>query len=252
MFMAILDDNFFIVSLLLVVVWGFLWGIILNTLAYKKVLRILYEECDPKRFITYCKQIIRQKSVTKIALEELRLHLCKALLDEGNYKEAREVLNMVDGFYLNESKQPKPKKNIYIYKVYILHSLIAIHVCNKDFETARKVFDNMKEYIFNARILSIHHSFVMNLLTLDFLYINFLEGDIENQEESVELVEMLYNFDYEKASNNFERVSAMFMLGVIYVRSKKFNEAKKAFEYVATKGNKLSIVSTAKTYLEKI
>ncbi|TYQ15146.1 UNVERIFIED_CONTAM: hypothetical protein Cloal_1557 [Acetivibrio alkalicellulosi] len=248
---VIFNTNFLITFLFLVTL-NLLVLYKLNLFAFGKLVNIISNECDPEKFISLSKKMMNTKLYGEIIKKKIQAHFVWALMWNGSYEEALQNLNTIQKSISKKTETTKQKKVLNTKQISIYQLLIGIYTANKDFKNVRKVYEELKEYITNSKVSKMKKDDYKNILTSDYLYINFLEGNFENSEEIFKLMEIRYLQEYKNSYCKLLRISAKFHLGNIYLRFNKNNEAKEAFEYVVSMGNKLNIVNEARSYLDSM
>lgn len=227
-------------TLVLIFLWIVLSKIIAYTYAVKrlnKVLASLTDECDPEKCVASYKTIIKQKNLKKSVVTFLLLSLSNALREAGKKEEAMKLLKGINNFPNNKFGNE--------YKAVYFSYLFSTYIENGELENASYALDNMKNTLKSSKLSEVSRQRYYNVYIQRQSLLKIKKGNFDGAEDIFKLM-------FEVAKNNYERVSAKLTLGIIYLHYGKQAEAKEAFEFVVSNGNKLSKVDEAKGYLETI
>ncbi len=202
----------------------------------KRINDILDEECDPEKYLAAARDLWgKSEGSGRISYQ---LYLVNGLIFNGQYQEAKDILETVTKF--PDSPYGKQLKAGYLYGLFNIAMLQ---------EEAEKVEAYFKEYVRSLDEIKYENERNRQAYERSVLMgrtaLNVKEGIYDDAEET-------YLRCFKEADKKLTRIESRYGLGKIYLHFKRYDEAKDAFNYVIENGNKLHAVTLAKEQLAKI
>ncbi len=197
---------------------------------YPKLINILYESCSPEAFVIEMRTQLDKEKGKRFSFKKNKLLIC---LGTGNYAAGRyqealdELLNAVGRSPIRVSRAVAAG---------FYHLLFLIYVELDKLDMAREALGKM---IAAAHRLKGKAGRLFKQRFAEGIYmLRVATGVYEN-------ADAVFMNSFKSARNNYERVTAAFMLGRIYEHFGQNAETKGAFEYVVEHGEKLYIAELA-------
>jgi hypothetical protein len=236
-----LSDNIIVFILSAVVTVALIIGLIIGlagrTDPYPKLIKILYDSCSPEDFVAETRTQLDKEKGKKYSFKRSKLLIC---LGTGNYAAGKyqealdELLKAVGQSSIRVSRAVAAG---------FFHLLFLIYVELDKLDMAREALGKM---IAAAHKLKGKTGRLFKQRFVDGIYLlRVATGVYEN-------ADTVFMNSFKTARNNYERVTAAFMLGRVYEHFGQEAEMKDAFEYVVEHGEKLYIVKLAAKRLGSI
>ncbi len=234
-----------IIVLGMIAFWICICGMVYAFLSQKNMdnaFQILYEKCDPEKFIRRMEYWIHHAS-PEVSINMLVLHQICGIYYAGN---GREALDRLIGFY---DFSPDDEGGIYERLSY--HQLLFIFYINlNDIEHAERSLNEFQRYVdsLDAGDDLYVQNYLGNckaFLKAGPIYLNMRKGSCDGAEE-------FFIRRLDASQTLLDRVFAHFSLARIFMMEKRFDEAEASFQYVLVHGNKLFVVAKARTCMDDI
>jgi tetratricopeptide (TPR) repeat protein len=222
-------------SVLLAYGWILLSAVIHRRLTlkfFKKILGILAEECDPERFIAIYLPLTKKK-MKKSYMVYLSV-LVTGYVAAGKEEMAVDVLKDVMSYpreKIDLNNQVAYYRNLYNY-----------FFLTKDYKNAENVLFYLKGILDHSNYKKALRNNYARSYILSRCQLNIAQGFFDGSEGVLGTL-------FENAESRYSRVSAKYLLGLVYLHQSEKDKAAAAFEYVVGNGNKLALVEEAKKYL---
>lgn len=234
---------FLVVFLAAAVVWILVAALVINAIALvkmKRVIDILDNDCDPRRFIETLEKMLpnigERRNVAWVKSMVI-LNMSTGYLLDGEPESAKELIDRADFSRLWNKKT----KNAYECGRY--NNFCRYYIDKKDFANAKICLDTINELLKTREMPKSNRDKCQEIYAAyKYEYSMETGGSVEGQEQ-------FYNLMFDKAVKQREKVRSKFMLGKVFLHEERKVEAKAAFEYVVEHGNKLCYVEQAKAFL---
>lgn len=201
---------------------------------HDRIIHILMDECDPVRYLNEYYPLLSQAGDNMI--DFIMLNLSAGYIDAGDFNSARNVLNNVRF----------QKLSIPMLKCIYYSNFFCLNINTNRYNDAQACLDLLKRVIDDIpknkikdknRVLTLYNSYVcyMNIQN------NYFDG-VEQQ-----LLICLHS-----ATAKSHMVSYSFLLGELYAKTGRIDEAKRMFEYVISNGNTMYMVKEAQIKLNNL
>lgn len=206
----------------------------------KRLMRILLDECDPERFIWYCRRTAEYPLASQYgqAVNQTRLLYAMGLKEAGRFEEAAGMLSSVKSL----PKSPKGELSEIIRRCQKAELLMRFN----DKEKAREDYEPVKQKAESLAVRKPRWRSMLNDITDE--YDNMLNAADGNDDRA----KLYYKSKFDSAKNAYSRVSAKYNLGLLYARCGQTDKAIKALQYTADNANKLYIAEEAKRLLAEL
>lgn len=228
------EDNLFLILIMWCIV-VFFGGRVESTLRMKRMINILYNECNPEKYVD-----VINKHLNKRLIVEAHLVLFLIMLDTGyqamdNYETSDMILERIkrNPRYLNRN----------VYKVAYLNNLVASYLKKGDMEKAESELVKIRTDLLNLKMTKKDKEKLSNGFCINKIIFDMCNGGVWDKAEET------FNKRLINASNMLERVYANLYLAQIHIKNGNIEKAKEACEQVIKYGNKLHAVQTAKELL---
>jgi len=204
----------------------------LSYLIAKKILKILNDKCDPKRYLTEYDSfyLIKKSDINRRPGNILNRYA--ALVNLGKYDEAHLAIESIP-----TPEKVKGKQYALLYYINAAHQ----DIFDGKFEEAREKLD----IAMNIEMPEKYRDIYLTAIKRNEATILRKQGYLTESRK-------LYNELLQREPNRMNIVNYIFALGLIDVKEQKYDDAKSAFEKVIAEGNKLYTVTLAKQELEKL
>ena len=215
---------------------------IISEIYARKLMRavdsILYEECDPCKFVAEYERFLPKTPENIIPF--MYLMICNGCLLAGDIESAKKYIDQIKGF-------PKNKAKNALYRLVHYSNMVGYSSSFEDWVATDNWLEKMKEILddsANGIKPNLRDGF--RLTYISQLYaVNISKGEFEGAEE-------VFLADINTSKSKISKVLSQHRLGKVYLHFNRLDEAKAAFEYVITNGNTTGCVTEAKELLEHI
>jgi hypothetical protein len=229
-----------VITIILIVLYAvslacWLLSLYLNLRRLRKTLALLNEQCDPDAYLLKTRKLldraIRWGTTDDVLL--WRLNVAAGLIAAGRYHEA--LYTLPDHRLFRDNRRGKLQQAI------CHHNGFAVFLGLGMTDAARQALTMMhgaagglKPGKAQARL--------SHLYRLYYARYTMAQGDFDG-------AEAVFREAIDKAESNYARVSTTLELGRVYAHFGRTDEARQAFEYVISHGNKLYAVAQAREEL---
>ena len=228
-------------SSLIYILWIFI-SMYIYSLCFKglfiKTYKVCVEECDPFPYIEMCEAVLGNRLIyagrNNASRNNAMLGLCFGYLTAGNSKAAGQVIEGIR--YFPSGKAGLYNKALFFYFSFI-HYLQIFDMVNVEIMLKSMMAVLQDKKFPKHRYDEMYHRYIEMQIS-----VNIANGDYTEAEE-------VFLVAFNNAKNRLGKVACQYQLGEIYFHYERLNDAKKAFEYVISNGNKTFYVVEA---VEKI
>lgn len=204
--------------------------LVISLYRHKKRINLLDEDCDPEAFLA---QTAKQRKITgrnKRANTFFDIDEAAGLMCLGKYQEAASILDSVDKSRLSTKNG--------IQLVYYIN-LIGCYYELGEKEKAEELFDNKISTLspINKRLVT-----ATEIVIIERYYAN---EDYQHAKEKLSLLLKTPNI------SKRQKLSLLYILGLINKQEGNIEDAHKNFQYVLDNGNKLAIVEKSKLHIQE-
>lgn len=201
----------------------------LKQLLMKQTLNILFTECDPYRFLDEAEMFLNSEKNKAMKLNFLNWKLI-GLRNCNNADEAEKVQKEMESKF--NDKMPKGLKATFAV------SFTSHYIFKNEFSQAEEWMKKAEE-ISKDKSFKLHETKrIYKAIQMNRCQINILMSKFEGCEEKLK-----ETIEFETRKSNL--IAARYLLGKLYFKQKRFDEAKTEFEFVIENGNKLLEVEEA-------
>lgn len=204
--------------------------LVISLYRHKKRINLLDEDCDPEAFLA---QTAKQRKITgrnKRVNTFFDIDEAAGLMCLGKYQEAASILESVDKSRLSTKNG--------IQLVYYIN-LIGCYYELGEKEKAEELFDNKISTLspINKRLVT-----ATEIVIIERYYAN------EDYQHAKEKLSLLLKNPY---ISKRQKLSLLYILGLINKQEGNIEDAHKNFQYVIDNGNKLAIVEKSKLHIQE-
>ena len=206
---------------------------------FAKVNELLFDQCDPEAYIEHTRQLLAkaEKRGQTVNMQALRINLNAGLQASGRYQEALAVIP--------DASQFKDNRVGRMLRVAFHHNNFEALLALGNLGQAEMALAWLKDTLSTLKGGGKQADHFRLLARMDETLFAMARGRYES-------AETVFRESIDKAQNNYPRVSSMLELGRVYAHFGRTDEARAAFEYVISRGNKLYAVAQAREALSAL
>jgi hypothetical protein len=212
-----------------------LLSLYLNLRGNRKTLALLNEQCDPDAYLLKTQKLLDRAIRWGTTAEELtwRMTVATGLIAAGRYHEA--LYTLPDHRLFRNSRRGR------LQQAFCHHNGFAVFLGLGMTDAARQALTMMHGAVGGLKPGKAQER-LSHLYRLYYARYSMAQGDFDG-------AEAVFREAIDKAENNYARISATLELGRVYAHFGRADEARQAFEYVLSHGNKLYAVAQAREAL---
>jgi tetratricopeptide (TPR) repeat protein len=201
-----------------------------------KVHALLFEQCDPEAYLEATSQLLAkaEKRAQTLNIQAQRINMNAGLQAAGRYQEALAVLP--------DASQFKDHRIGRLMRVVYHHNNVEVLIALGQLGQADMALAWLNDALGKLKGSAKQTARYQLIARMDAAQLRMTQGNFDG-------AEAVFREAIDKAENNYARVSSVLELGRVYAHFGRADEARQAFEYVLSHGNKLHAVAQAREAL---
>ncbi len=228
------------VFFLAIIVSGIISGAFAIRLArkeFKKILNILYEECNPQKYLEHLSPLLTRGEKNSSVKRTIQSNYAVGLSASGDNEAAIQMM---------EDLLTRPMKKRFLIVKAIFYRNASMYYCQNSYNLmkAKEMLQKGKEILLQNQDNRLYENYKIHFYDAENIIL-FYEGDYQTTLKHFANALVLAKSKYSKVNTNF-------MLARIYEKLGDITQQKERLNFVAEEGNSLQIAIEARELLKRI